>query len=82
NQKRTCSTSSSRIRFNTARLAATDDVARSRLFTIRALDACALGLAISSPPEIEKAPDGDPVRGHVASRRPRHSTHAQADAPL
>ena len=51
NQKRTCSTPSSRIRFNTARRAARLDVARCRLFTSVALPFAGvlLGLAILAP---------------------------------
>ena len=46
------------MRFSTARRAATDDVARSLLFTIVLLEACVLGRAMNRLLEMEKAPDG------------------------
>ena len=82
NQKRTCSTPSSRMRLSTARRAVTLEVARSLLFTIDALD-CVLGRAMKPPLKTEKAPDGKAARGHVASYRPRETSRLRgyADAP-
>ncbi len=72
NQKRTCSTLSSLIRFSTARRAASDEVARSLLFTIVLrepfLGVCVLGRAMKLLLEMEKAPDGRAARGNVAPK--------------
>ena len=79
NQKRMCSTPSSLIRLSTARRAATDDVARSLLFTIvlRAgrFGACVLGRAMKPPlkwkkPRTAKPPEAtSPHTGRGSSSR-------------
>ena len=76
---------SSLIRFSAARRAGGVEVARSFDLTIVLRDArdprgaCDLARAMRiSSLEMEKAPDGDPARGHVASRRPRDSSSVVA----